>query len=287
MRQAHRTAAATMDGQEVSNQPAICTGLDVSIPFEKVIALARDAGFAVVGIGARPEHSGYATAEGRAAMRAILSRHGVRVDCVHAPFPDGDRLFSLDEGERRESVRQCEVAVEAAADLESSIVVIHLIQPYDIPHGEARDRMIDQGRRSVAALAARCEARGVKLALENGQRTDYDEVVTAFLMEFDTPAVGFCYDSGHENVQGACFRMLERFASRLLTLHLHDNSGWDSHVLPYEGTIEWSRLPGILRAADYRGPLLLEADIGNSAFPDPAQFLAEAMARVRRIATGG
>ncbi len=260
---------------------AICTGFDYAIPFEQTITMVREAGFYTVALGARPEHSGYATAAGRAVIRRLTA--GMTIDSVHAPFPEGDRLFSLDECERGESVRQCEMAMQAASELESPIVVIHLIQPYDIPHGEARDRMIDQGRKSIATLAACCEAQGVKLALENGQRADYDEVVAAFLTEFDMSHVGFCYDAGHEHVQGTCFQMLERFGDRLLTFHLHDNTGADIHVLPYEGTIPWDRFTSTLQRIPYRGNLLLEVDIKHSQYKDPDAFLAQAKARAETL----
>lgn len=260
---------------------AICTGFDYTIPFEQTIAMIRKAGFDTVALGARPEHSNYATATGRAAIRRLTT--GMTIDSVHAPFPEGDRLFSLDESERSESVCQCEIAVEAASELGSPTVVIHLLQPYDIPSGEVRDRMIDQGRRSVAALAAYCEDRGVKLALENGQRADYDEVVAAFLAEFAMPHVGFCYDSGHEYVQGTCFQMLERFGDRLLTFHLHDNTGADIHVLPYEGTIPWERFGNTLQEIPYHGNLLLEVDIKHSHYKNPDEFLAQAKARAETL----
>jgi len=74
---------------------AICTGFDCAIPFEQAIAMIREAGFRTVALGARPEHSGYATAAGRAAIRRLTA--GMTIDSVHAPFPEGDRLFSLDE----------------------------------------------------------------------------------------------------------------------------------------------------------------------------------------------
>lgn len=43
-------------------------------------------------------------------------------------------------------------------------------------------------------------AAGVKLALENGQKRDYDNVLESLLAEFTGTHVGFCYDSGHEHV---------------------------------------------------------------------------------------
>jgi sugar phosphate isomerase/epimerase len=265
-------------------KPAICTSFDYAIPFAEAMAMIRRAGFEVVSIGARPEHAGYATVAGRREIRTLLAEHGMTTDSVHAPFPEGDRLFSLDERERQESIRQCQTALDTAAELEGRIVVIHLIQPYGIPEGEVRDRMIEQGRRSVGVLAAYAGDRGVKLALENGQKRDYDQVLASFLTEFNDAHVGFCYDSGHENVQGTCFRMLEEFGHRLLTVHIHDNQGSDTHTLPYEGTIDWDRFRRVFHKLSYRGNLLLEAGTGNSEFKDPAVFLSEAFARAKRLA---
>ncbi len=245
--------------------------------------MIREAGFEVVGIGASPQHSGYTTAAGRAAIGKLLEENGVTVDSVHAPFPEGDRLFSLDEAERSESLRQCQFALDTAAELDGRIVVIHLIQPYGIPQGEVRSRMIEQGRQSVSALAEYARCRGVKLALENGQEPEYDQVVASFLAEFDDQAVGFCYDSGHENVQGMCFKMLEQFGHRLLTTHIHDNEGSDTHMLPYEGTIDWDEFRRVFRGLRYSGNLLLEPDMKHSQFKDYAVFLSQARERAEKL----
>ncbi|MBT3377369.1 MAG: sugar phosphate isomerase/epimerase [Lentisphaerae bacterium] len=257
-------------------KPAICATFDYAIPFDQMIAMIRTAGFEVVSFGGNPRHSGYLTAGGRAEIRKLLEQNDMEIDSIHAPFPEGDRLFSADESERLESIRQCQAAMDAAAELNGRIVVIHLIQPYGIPQGEVRDRMVDQGRRSVGALATYAADRGVKLALENGQRREYDRILIDFLAEFDGDHVGFCYDSGHENVQGTCFALLEQLAHRLLTFHIHDNSGSDTHVLPFEGTIDWGRFREVLQRLHYSGNLLLEVDVKNSQFKDHASFLAQA-----------
>lgn len=264
-------------------KPAICTSFDYTVPFAQVIPMIREAGFEVVSVGARPQHSGYTTTAGRAAIRRLIASNGMTVDSVHAPFPEGDRLFSLDEAERLESVRQCKAAVDAAAELEGRIVVIHLIQPYGIPEGEVRARMIGEGRRSVGALAAYAAARGIKLAFENGQELGYDQVLASFLAEFTEDHIGFCYDSGHENVQGTCFRMLEQFGHRLLTVHLHDNEGSDTHRLPYEGAIDWDRFRRVFHGLRYPGNLVLEADLKHSEFKDHAVFLRQARERADRL----
>ena len=173
---------------------SICTGFDGNIPFAQAIHMIREAGFEAVSLGARPEHSGYATREGRIAIQKLVEKSDLTIDSVHAPFPEGDRLFSLNENERLESIRQCKVAIDTALELNGKIIVIHLIQPYGIPHGEERDRMIVKGKDSIRALEAYAADKGVKVALENGQYLDYDQVLESCLSEFSSDTVGFCYD---------------------------------------------------------------------------------------------
>lgn len=264
-------------------KPAICTSIDYALPFDRVVPLIREAGFEVVSLGANPQHSDFTTPAGRKVIRQLLQASRLTVDSVHAPFPEGDRLFALEESARQESLRQCQSALDAAVELASPIVVIHLIQPYGIPPGEERQAMIERGRQSVGWLAEQAARRGVKLALENGQERAYDEVLASLLGEFAGEHVGFCYDSGHENVQGTCFRLLEEFGDRLLTVHLHDNHGSDTHVLPYEGTINWEEFRQVRRRLDYAGNLLLEVSMAHSQYQDPVVFLAEARARAERL----
>ncbi len=263
--------------------PAVFTSFDPSLPFDRALRLIREAGFEIVGLGGRLQHADYTTPAGRAGIGKLLREQGLAIDSVHAPFPEGDRLFSLEEDERRESVRQVEAALVTAAELDGRIVVIHLIQPYGIPEDEVRNRMIEQGRRSVGVLAGTASRLGVVLALENGQKREYDRVLEEFLSEFDGPAVGFCYDSGHEHVQGTCFRLLEKFGRRLVTVHIHDNTGRDTHLLPREGTIDWDRFRRVFHRAGYSGNLLLESGVGRSRFKDPAAFLAEAWTQARLL----
>ena len=263
-------------------KPAITTGFNYKIPFYQEISMIRQAGFEVVSLGARPTHSGYDTAEGRKIIRKIIEQNGIQIDSVHAPFPEGDKLFSIDENERLESINQCKLAIDAALEIGGKIVVIHLIS-YGIPDGDTKQKMIEQGFGSVKTLTEHAIDKNVKLALENGQKQDYDSVLSQLLIEFSDVSVGFCYDSGHENVQGACFNILEKFGHRLLTTHLHDNLGSDTHLLPYEGNIDWKRFREIVHSINYSGNLLLESDMKNSKFREPEQFLSEARRQIETL----
>lgn len=264
-------------------RPGVFTSFMAGMSYETALPMIQAAGFQVVSLGGNPQLAGYATAAARRQLTALLRKHGLVVDSVHAPFPEGDRLFAEDEAMRQESVRLCKLALDAAAEVKGRAVVIHLIQPYGIPPGEQRDRMIAQGRRSVAELAQHAEARQVGLALENGQRRDYDEVLFALLDELPTPYVGLCYDSGHEHIQNRCFQILQQYGDRLLALHIHDNTGHDAHLLPFSGTVPWEDFGKAMAGLNFAGDLVLESGMGNESFQTPEDFLAEAMRRCRRL----
>ena len=261
-------------------RPAICAAIDYCLPFAKAQPLIRGAGFDCISLGARPEHSGYDAPEGRRRIRQLTEQYGLSIDSVHAPFPEGDRLCSLVEAERQASVRHCETAIEAAHELQVGIVVVHL-NTVDDP--DRQQMMMDQGIRSVERLARYASERGVRIALENSWGQAYAVMLERVMASADPQAVGFCYDSGHENVNRAGFPELLEHGPRLLTVHLHDNCGEDTHVLPYEGDIDWALLMELLRGLGYSGNLLLEAGIANSRFKDPAVFVQEAWARTRRL----
>ncbi|MFO7946602.1 MAG: hypothetical protein R6V19_07300, partial [Armatimonadota bacterium] len=93
-------------------KPAICTSFNYEIPFSEVIPMVRDAGFEAVCIGAKVEHSEYDTRAGRSAIRKLLEHNDLTLDSVHAPLPEGDQLFAIEETERAESVRQCQIALD-------------------------------------------------------------------------------------------------------------------------------------------------------------------------------
>ncbi len=261
-------------------RPAICTGFEPNIPFAESLSMIREAGFEVIAIGARPEHSGYDTAEGRRRVAQLVDQYRLRVDSVHAPFPEGDRLCSPDEAERKESVRQCRMAIDAAADLGTSVVVVHLNTNSD---PAVRREMLQQGFRSMEALRDHALGRGVGLALENSWGEPYAELLHAVMAEFGDAPVGFCFDAGHGNVDGVGIGDLLRYGDRLLTVHLHDNLGTDTHMLPYEGNMDWGRIMGALREVDYGGNLLLEVATHDSEFKDATVFLSQAHERARRL----
>lgn len=268
-------------------KPSMNCGFDNKIPFAEAVARIKDVGFDIISIdGAK--YCQYDTPEGVSAIEKLLHRYNLTIDWIHAPSPQGDRLFSLDESTRLDGIQQCRKALDAAQALGIPAMTLHLLLPYDIPHDEKRDQMLLNGIESVKSLEEYAAARKVKIGLENGQRKDYDEVLTKFLGHFTSETIGLTYDTGHENVKSPGFEILANNPSRLYILHLHDNPGdADRHQLPYEGSVDWKKFGEVLRKnPHYTGTLGLEVFCSGSRYKDDRQlFLVEAKERVDRLAS--
>lgn len=265
-------------------EPAIFTSFDRGLTFAEAIDLIGGAGFRVVALDGYPAWSGYGTAAGRRRIAGRLARRDLRVEAVHAPFPEGDRLFATDEAVRAASVRWCRLALETAAEFGAAAVAVHLV-PYGVNDPDRESAMVAQGRRSIAELARYAASLGVALALENGQESAYDRVLEALLAEFGDP-VGLCFDTGHANVRRNGFALLEKYAARVRCFHIHDNTGRDTHVLPGEGDLDWEPFRALLAAHDFPGCLTIEAHPAKSSFRTARAFLAEAYGCAGRLLAG-
>ena len=69
---------------------------------------------------------------------------------------------------------------------------------------------------------------------------------------------------------------LKKYASRLISVHLHDNDGTgDQHQPPGYGTLNWQDLAEILAASAYTNPLNFEFVMTNTPFMEADKSVAE------------
>ncbi len=186
-------------------------------------------------------------------------------------------------------------AVRYTANLNSPVLVIHPGHYYD-PESWGRVSNTEMFERESAALgreevigtmaenlhAAGEEARklGVKIALENVDRFEAAgnaAILPELVRRTDSPAVGFCLDSGHAHCCGekSVTEWISLMEGRLFTTHFHDNrgpraqaatpakwispSGIDEHLPPGFGTIPWIDVIQSLWSAGFSGPVNFES----------------------------
>ncbi len=172
---------------------------------------------------------------------------GLAVNAVHADFCSTNDIWAEDESGDLWLDFLTKCVVEQAA-LGIPNMVVHVSRSSSPPAYN------EIGLNRFRILCSEAEKHGVKIAFENLRRTDY----LAFVLENIENAY-FCLDCGHEFCWSKDEGVLEKYADRLLCVHLHDNLGdKDSHLLPFDGSLDWASLAARLAKTNRRFPLAAE-----------------------------
>ena len=247
---------------------------------ERLAAAHLDAiaahGFDTVEIFATRSHVDYHDPSAVDTLCRWLSARGLRAATVHAPIVDRfeqdrwGRAFSnasTREDVRAEALRETTLAFEAARRLGCHTAVVHLGVPdsQPIPRG---DNDAGAVRRSLDSLVDLGAAAGLQLALEvMPNHLSTPQAIAERLESGDLREAGTCLDVGHAHLLGGAPEAAERLSGHIVATHIHDNPGnADTHLLPFEGTIDWPATLTALWKVGYDGGLVFEvADRGDAA----------------------
>lgn len=231
----------------------LCLGLLGGVPAAEQIAMLRDAGFDGF-------FSGWVRNADILALKKKGEQAGMLYQSVHAPFTHVDELW-YENAHTPQAVEELVDCVRATADAEVPIMVCHAFIGFD------QHNPTPEGLRNFEPIIREAERLGVKVALEN---TEGEEYLAALMQHFNgSPAVGFCWDTGHEMCYNHSQDMLALYGDRLLCTHLNDNLGikdytgqitWrdDLHLLPLDGVGDWQDIVRRLNQHHFDGPLTFE-----------------------------
>ncbi len=187
---------------------------------------------------------------------------GLEIQSVHAPFGTIEQMWAP-EGWEAELALQTE-CLQKAAEIGVSLVICHVFKGF----GEEHPNEI--GVKAFTKLLDTAQELGVKVALENTEGEKYLELLHQRLWAH--PAVGFCWDSGHEQCYNYGKDLLARYGDKLLGTHLNDNFGItgesiyyldDAHVLPLTGIIDWEDAAKRLAKIEFGDYLTFELTTQN------------------------
>ena len=220
---------------------------------------------------------------------------GLAVQSVHAPWGKAADLWGEDEARGEAAVAELADCLRAAADVGAPFVVAHAWI------GFTPTAPTEAGLARFGRVADEAERLGVPVALEN---TEGEEHLDALLARFrGHPAVGFCWDTGHELCYNRGRDLMAPYGDVLLGTHINDNLGisapagpttWleDLHLLPFDGVADWPGIAARLARSGFAGPLTFELNRSskpgrheNDAYAATPlrDWLAEALARARRF----
>ena len=133
---------------------------------------------------------------------------------------------------------------------------------------------------------------GVKIALENTDAANLEHF-NYVLDNIKSPWLGFCYDSGHHMLFTPDTDLLGKYGDRCIAVHFHSNmmlnhiTSWqdDSHMLPYDGKVDFNRIIKSIKNSGYKGCTMLEVRQRAPIYQDMnhKQFLKEAFTRGKKI----
>lgn len=207
--------------------------------------------------------------EETARTKGLLDRYGLVCTDIHG-------VCAVEEGETLSLTCWVELnanRMDFIRGLGGDAIVIHL--PVPALAGAATE--FEVAREMTDALLPEARARGVQVAVENGNASLIRELFNAYPPE----DLLFCLDAGHSNMAGD-LDTLETFVDRLLVVHLHDNHGnSDEHDLPGTGTTDWPRVMALLG----RAPLLrtLNLEVGLRTDEDRLAWAHRAYASLGRL----
>ncbi len=211
-----------------------------------------------------------------------LNELGLHILDIHASHGREKAWASTREYQRLAGVELVENRIAMASRFGSDVIILHL--PGWAPETAVSDALIAPICRSLDTLTAFAREHGVRIALENMARDNFD-VMERLFGDYGADVLGLCYDAGHGNVEGHGLDRLETVNDRLVSVHLHDNDGTgDQHNLIFSGTVDWARLARIIATSAYDKCVRMEVSIGNSGIEDEAEFLQRALETGTRFA---
>ena len=234
-------------------------------------------------------------------FRENAEKLGLVYESVHAPFHGINCMWK--EGEKGDEYvkRLCEVA-DICRLFDIGYFTLHCMnvpQFNNVNEGVAQWSEIGFERfRRVLYHAGEC---GVKACFENVEFPQFEmkRLIDAFRAE-NHGALGFTWDVGHEHCYPApCFDVMDCFGDLIVGTHIHDNFAqsdkdlitWndDTHILPFDGTIDFRKVAKKLKSRGYNGTLTLETFRKTDVLPwyrdiTIEKYLAMAHERAERIA---
>ena len=212
-------------------------------------------------------------------IRRDMEAVGLRPWTLHSDFGPKLDLGSPYPEARRVGVAMILLSARLLSDVGGEIVVIH---PGVGVEDAQRAERVRACRESLELLLEEAARFPVRFAIENmlpGHVGDRATELTALMRGLPEDRIGFCYDTGHARLCPDGLEIARCMVGRMLTIHLQDNVGeGDAHLMPFDGTIDWTAVARMLDEVDYRAPYVFE-----TALPTAEEVIRRARETAQRL----
>ncbi|WP_456366045.1 sugar phosphate isomerase/epimerase family protein [Thermococcus sp.] len=202
---------------------------------------AEELGFEFIELVSEWPH--FVTCDNWRGYRELLESHSLGIT-LHAPFSDLN-IGSLNERIRRASIEVLGETLEIASALDVLAVTVHPGHCSPVSRRYRMDYNLVH-RASLMELEKLAEEHGVPVGVENMPNFPILDAQTPERLAELLKGInlGVTFDVGHLNTTTRDFEgFLQIFQGRIVSVHLHDNSGEsDEHLPPGDGTVPWKRV---------------------------------------------
>jgi sugar phosphate isomerase/epimerase len=224
-------------------------------------------GFDAVEVFAVKSHFDYRDRRAAVALAEWLEDTRLKLHSLHAPiardyakgaWKEYLSLAAHDDGRRKAAVEETAAALEVAAVIPYSTLVLHAGVPE--PVGGNADNHLASLVKSLEELSPIAGQLDVQLAVEVIPNDLSTASALVDLVESDIDAaLGICMDVGHARLMGDVVDAIETCSGHLITTHLHDNRGRsDDHLIPGKGVIDWDAAMLAFQKIGYDGIWMFE-----------------------------
>ncbi len=187
----------------------------------------------------------------------------------HGPWPVDDT-----SPERRKiTLEHMKTAIRGYSLLGAQNFVLHPVMPYAWGPETDSDFAWQVNAEYMSELCDYAKDYNMNICLENMPAPHHKLAVISNIVEFvdslKKDNMCICFDTGHANyTEHDCGEMVRLCGNRLKAVHIHDNDGrYDTHILPYDGEIDWENFKNALHEVKFDGVVSLET--GGKALKCP------------------
>ncbi len=260
----------------------------LNYPLDQAILRIADAGYDGVDIwGGRPH--AYRTDLTSAQVRELAKRVtdlGLSIPSfIPAQFRYPTSLCSASPKVRDDSVSYIKEGLQTAAELGAPVVSVC---PGHSVFGQAREDAAGRLAESLGEICETARSLNLRVALEPADKYETDLVNTCqqaieLIEQVGAPNLGVVLDNGHSHVVGEeAHEAIPALGEKLFHVHVDDNNGLrDQHLIPGEGTFNFTPFLSALRQTSYDG--FLTAELSWDYILEPDKAARSARERMKQI----
>ena len=212
-------------------------------------------------------------------------KYGVEFNQLHAQWP----LKCSTEEETLRSIESAKKSIRGAAYLHCHNVVMHTFAPFGWQREVDAEATFDKNVEIFSTVADYAKDFDVTICIENLPFTELEiskvGTVLRLIEVLNRPNCKMCFDVGHAHVfHDDIAEDIIKIGSRLQVLHVHDNSGQhDSHIMPWQGTVNWNSFTKALKEVGFDGCISLETYVKNNMPHEIKVSMRKLLARLAQI----